>query len=319
MAERPGVSIVIPVFNEADNIAPLAEELRSALARLDGGYEVLAVDDGSTDASLEELRRVHAEDPRWRIVRLRRNFGQTAAFSAGFEHARAPVVVTMDADLQNDPRDIPRLLEVLAEGYDIVSGWRRQRAGSLLGRRLPSFVANRLISSSTQVRLHDYGCSLKAYRAEVLELVHLYGDLHRFIPAVASQYGARIAEVEVADRRRRHHRSKYGLGRTYRVVLDLLTVYFLLGFGSRPLHFFGGLGLLCGAAGVGINLYLTVLKVFYGQSIGDRPLLQLGLLATIVGVQLVAMGLLGELVMRAYYEGSRKRPFAVREVIEDDR
>lgn len=317
MDERPEISVIIPIFNEEDNIPSLYDELTTVLEGLERRWEVVAVDDGSTDASFARLAEIHQSDPRWRIISFRRNFGQTAAFSAGFEHARAPIVVTMDADLQNDPKDIPRFLERLDEGFDIVSGWRVKRKGGFFSRRLPSFVANRLISSSTGVVLHDYGCSLKAYRSELLEHIHLYGDLHRFIPAIASQYGARITEIEVNDRVRRHHTSKYGFGRTLPVLLDLLTVYFLLSFGSRPLRFFGGAGLVVGAVGIVTNVYLSVLKLGFGESIGNRPLLLFGLLMTIVGVQLIAMGLLAELVMRVYYEGSSITPYAIREVLED--
>jgi glycosyltransferase involved in cell wall biosynthesis len=309
----PELSVVIPVLNEADNIQPLQEELTSVLDRTGIAWQVIAVDDGSSDGSFERLCEAHARDPRWRVIRFRRNFGQTAAFSAGFAAASSPVVITMDADMQNDPGDIPRLLEVLANGFDVVSGWRVQRVGSWLRRRLPSRLANWVISTSTGVKLHDYGCSLKAYRAEILESIELYGELHRFIPAIASRDGARIAEIPVNDRERVHESSKYGLGRTFAVVLDLLTVFFLLGYGWRPLRFFGGVGLGAIVAGSAINLYLTVVKLAYGQPIADRPLLLLGLLLTIVGVQLVAIGLLAELVMRTYFAARRRPAYAIRE------
>lgn len=317
MDDRPEISVIIPIFNEEDNIPSLYDELTTVLEGLDRRWEVVAVDDGSTDASFARLVAIHQSDSRWRIISFRRNFGQTAAFSAGFEHARAPIVVTMDADLQNDPKDIPRFLQRMEEGFDIVSGWRVKRKGNFFSRRLPSFIANRLISSSTGVVLHDYGCSLKAYRSELLQHIHLYGELHRFIPAIASQYGARITEIEVNDRVRRHHTSKYGLARTMPVLLDLLTVYFLLSFGSRPLRLFGGTGLVVGTVGIVTNVYLSVLKLGFGEAIGNRPLLLFGMLMTIVGVQLIAMGLLAELVMRVYYEGSSRTPYAIREVLED--
>jgi glycosyltransferase involved in cell wall biosynthesis len=316
MNDRPEISVIIPIFNEENNLSALYGELTPVLEGLGRSWEVVAVDDGSTDGSFARLAEIHQSDARWRIVRFRRNFGQTAAFSAGFEHARAPILVTMDADLQNDPHDIPRVLRRLEEGFDIVSGWRVKRRGGFFSRRIPSFVANRLISSSTGVVLHDYGCSLKAYRSELLEHVHLYGELHRFIPAIASQYGARITEIEVNDRERRHHASKYGLSRTMPVLLDLLTVYFLLSFGSRPLRFLGGAGFVFGGVGILTNVYLSVLRIGFGEAIGNRPLLLFGLLMTIVGVQLVAMGLLAELVMRVYYEGSSRTPYAIREILE---
>jgi glycosyltransferase involved in cell wall biosynthesis len=317
--DPPEISVIVPILDEADNLVELYRELTPVLESLGTSFEVVAVDDGSTDATFERLAAIHAEDGRWQVIRFRKNFGQTAAFAAGFDHARGSVIVTMDADLQNDPADIPRFLEAIESGVDIVSGWRQDRKGSLLLRRLPSFLANRFISSSTGVRLHDYGCSLKAYRADVVENVELYGELHRFIPAIASQYGARITELKVIDRQRRHHRSKYGIGRTVPVMLDLLTVYFLLGFGTRPLRFFGGLGLAAGVLGTGVNVYLSILKLAYGHSIGDRPLLLLGLLLTIVGVQLVAIGLVAELVMRTYYAGSERRPYAIRSRLGGDR
>lgn len=309
----PEISVVIPVFDEADNIPVLQVELTAVLEEIVPSWEVVVVDDGSTDESFERLRAVSAADPRWRVIRFRRNFGQTAAFAAGFVAARGPVVITMDADLQNDPKDIPRLLATLEEGFDVVSGWRVHRMGSWVLRRLPSWLANRIISTTTGVNLHDFGCSLKAYRSEILRDLELYGDLHRFIPAVAARFGARITEIPVNDRERTHHRSKYGLGRTFSVVLDLLTVFFLLGYGSRPLRFFGGFGLAAVLTGGSVNGYLTVLKLGYGAAIADRPLLLFGLLLIIVGVQLIAIGLLAELVIRTYFAAARKPPYAIRE------
>jgi len=238
------LSIVIPLYNEAENIEPLYAELSAALAEVGRAYEVIIVDDGSRDDSFARLKAVHERDPRWRVIRFRRNFGQTAGFSAGFDAARGQIVITSDADLQNDPRDIPRLLAKMAEGYDIVSGWRVNRKEPFLSRRLPSMIANRLISGATGVTLHDYGCSLKAYRSEVVKSVRLYGELHRFIPAIASWMGVSVAEVPVNDRARRFGRSKYGINRTFKVFLDLITVRFILGYATRPLHIFGGLGLI---------------------------------------------------------------------------
>ena len=234
----PRISVVIPVYNEAENLADLHRELTASLASVGQSYEIVVVDDGSTDSSFERLRAIEAADPRVRVLRLRRNFGQTAAFSAGFDHARGEIVVTSDGDLQNDPADIPRLLAKLDEGYDMVCGWRQQRRDPV-SKKIPSWFANRIISAATGVRLHDYGCSLKAMRSEVVKGLRLYGEMHRFIPAVASWMGVTLAEVPVNHRPRTRGRSKYGLGRTVRVLLDLFTVKFLLAYGTRPAHLFG--------------------------------------------------------------------------------
>lgn len=310
------LSVVIPVYNEAEALPGLHAELTAVLSSLGPRYEILAVDDGSQDGSVAVLRCLQANDPCLKIVRLRRNFGQTAAFAAGFDLARGAIVVTLDADGQNDPADIPRLLAKMDEGYDIVSGWRTERKEPFFTRRLPSIIANRLISQATDVRLHDYGCSLKAYRLEVVKNVHLYGELHRFIPALASRFGVRVAEAPVNDRERRHGRSKYGLTRTIRVTLDLLTVSFLLSYGARPMQLFGLLGLVSGSVGVLLNLYLASLKVIHGYryKIGDRPLLMLAVLLVIIGVQFVMMGLLGEIVVRTYHEAQGKPIYYIRSV-----
>jgi glycosyltransferase involved in cell wall biosynthesis len=310
------LSIVIPVCNEAESLPGLHAELTAILSGLEVRYEILAVDDGSQDDSVAVLRRLQADDPHLKIVRLRRNFGQAAAFAAGFDLAQGAVVITTDADGQNDPTDIPRLLAKMEEGYDIVSGWRTERKEPFLTRRLPSIIANRLISQATDVRLHDYGCSLKAYRLEVVKNVHLYGELHRFIPALASRFGVRVAEIPVNDRARQHGRSKYGLSRTIRVTLDLLTVSFLLSYAARPMQLFGLLGLVSGTVGVLLNLYLVSLKVIHGYryKIGDRPLLMLAVLLVIIGVQFVMMGLLGEIVVRTYHEAQNKPVYYIRSV-----
>jgi glycosyltransferase involved in cell wall biosynthesis len=313
---QPELSIVIPLYNEADNVEPLYEELTAALVQIGRPYEVVVVDDGSRDAGFERLKAIHQRDGRWRIIRFRRNFGQTAAFSAGFVAARGEIVITSDADLQNDPRDIPALLNKMAEGYDIVSGWRVNRKEPFLSRRLPSMLANRMISGTTGVVLHDYGCSLKAYRNEVVKNVRLYGQLHRFIPAVASWMGVTVAEVPVNDRARRFGASKYGISRTFRVILDLITVRFLLGYATRPLHVFGGVGLASGALGVLIGLYLTMVKFLLGENIGNRPLLLLAVLLVILGVQMISMGLLAEMIMRTYYEAQGKAIYVIREQLD---
>ncbi|MGD0264345.1 MAG: glycosyltransferase family 2 protein [Candidatus Methylomirabilota bacterium] len=310
----PTLSIVIPVFNEEENIPLLAEEIRRALDPREVAYEVVAVDDGSTDGTWARLESVRAQDPRWILVGLRRNFGQTAAMSAGFDHARGDVIVTLDGDLQNDPADIPRLL-ALAKDHDVVSGWRKERQDPFLSRRLPSMLANWLISRVTGVRLHDYGCTLKAYRREVVEHLHLYGEMHRFIPAIASWMGISLAEVETHHRPRRFGRSKYGITRTLRVILDLITVKFLLSFATKPIQVFGLLGLFAAGVGIAIGGYLTALKLAFGAQIGGRPLLFLGILLILVGVQFLVMGLLGEMLVRVYHESQRKPIYMVKRVL----
>jgi glycosyltransferase involved in cell wall biosynthesis len=304
---------VIPVFNEEENLPILAAEIRAALDPEGIAYEVVAVDDGSTDGSWAALEAIRASDPRWVLVGLRRNFGQTAALTAGFDHARGDVIVTLDADLQNDPADVPRLLR-LAKDHDVVSGWRRRRQDPFLSRRLPSTLANWLISRVTGVQLHDYGCTLKAYRREVVEHLHLYGEMHRFIPAIASWMGISLAEAETHHRPRRFGRSKYGLGRTVRVVLDLITVKFLLSFATKPIQVFGLLGVLSAGLGVALGGYLTALKVFLGADIGSRPLLFLALLLILVGVQFIMLGLLGEMLVRVYHESQRKPIYILKRV-----
>ena len=309
------LSVVIPLYNEEENVRPLLVQVFAALSQLDLSWEVIVVDDGSTDGSYALLGELASAEPRLKVVQLRRNFGQTAAFAAGFDLAQGSIVVTMDADLQNDPADIPALLEKMTEGYDIVSGWRLKRRDPFLTRRLPSQMANRLAGWLTGVHLHDYGCSLKAYRREVVKNVRLYGELHRFIPALASWMGVRIAELPVRHEARRFGRSKYGLSRTLRVFLDLLTLRFLLFYGTRPAHVFGFVGLLSAGLGLALGLYLSFVKLVLGQSIGNRPLLSLSVLLLIIGVQMVAMGFLGELMVRTYHEAQGKPIYAVREVL----
>lgn len=312
MASFTALSVVIPLYNEEDNILPLYDQLSVALDALGKPYEVIVIDDGSRDASFARLKDVHARDSRWQVIQFRRNFGQTAGVAAGFHQAQGDVVVTIDADLQNDPADIGRLLMKLDEGYDIVSGWRVNRKEAFLTRRLPSQTANWLISRTTGVTLHDYGCSLKAYRREVAKGVRLYGDLHRFIPALASQMGVRVAEIPVNDRPRHTGQSKYGLSRTFRVFLDLIGVIFLLSYFNRPLRVFGGIGLVLGGVGTLILLYLGYVRVVLSQSIGDRPLTLLGILLVVLGVQMVSTGLIADMVMRTYYESQSKPTYYVR-------
>ncbi|UCE80201.1 MAG: glycosyltransferase family 2 protein [Nitrospiraceae bacterium] len=309
------VSVVIPLYNEEENVLELHKSLKSVLDALALEYEILFVDDGSTDDTLLKLQDIQSDDNHVVIIVLRRNFGQTAAFAAGFEHAHGDIIITMDGDLQNDPRDIPKLLE-RTKHHDLVSGWRKQRKDPFFSRRLPSFIANWLISKVTGIKLHDYGCSLKAYRREVIKNLNLYGEMHRFIPAVASWYGITIDEVETAHHPRRKGASKYSLTRTLRVILDLITVKFLQSFSTKPLQFFGPFGIGSGFLGFLISLYLTIEKLFYGKDIGGRPLLLLGILLIIVGVQFIGMGLLGEMVVRVYHETQKKPIYVIKKIID---
>lgn len=313
--EKVEVSIVIPLFNENKNISELYSSLTPILLSTEKNYEIIFIDDGSTDGTFETLRDIQYGDSRVWVIQLRRNFGQAAAFSAGFDMAHGDAIVTMDGDLQNDPADIPMLLEKLDEGYDIVSGWRVNRKDLFLTRRLPSIAANALISKVTGLRLHDYGCSLKAYRQEVVKNIRLYGELHRFIPAIASWMGIRVAEIPVNHYPRRYGRSKYGLGRTLKVFLDLITVKFLLNYATRPLQIFGLAGIISFAAGMGLSIYLTIIRLFFNQPLGDRPILLLAILLIMLGVQLIVMGLLGELMVRTYHESQGKSIYVVRDIL----
>jgi glycosyltransferase involved in cell wall biosynthesis len=317
-AEHVSLSVVIPVYNEEENLGRLYDALQHALGDLSETWEVILVDDGSKDNSYALLKELHQRDPRFRVIRFRRNFGQTAGFSAGFDHARGDVVVTMDADLQNDPDDIPMLLQTMRDGdYDVVSGWRLHRQDAALLRKFPSRVANWLISRVTGVYLHDYGCSLKAYRSEVVKNIRLYGELHRFVPALASWMGIKLKEVPVQHHPRKFGRSKYNISRTTRVFLDLLTVSFMLNYAVRPMQIFGKAGLISVAAGILMSLYLTALKVLTGAALSQRPLLFLAILLIIVGIQFITMGLLGELIVRTYYETQNKPIYMIRETLED--
>jgi len=312
------LSIVIPVFNEVKNVAELHKRLSAVLDAIPQKSEIIFIDDGSSDGTFETLCEIQQEDPSVWIVRLRRNFGQSAAFSAGFDLAHGAVIVTMDGDLQNDPQDIPKLLEKIDEGFDIVSGWRIRRKDLFLTRRLPSMAANALISRVTGVSLHDYGCSLKAYRREVLKSVRLYGELHRFIPALASWMGVKVAEIPVNHFPRKYGRSKYGLGRTIKVFLDLITVKFLLDYATRPLQIFGLAGILSFVSGTALAVYLTIQRLFFEVGLSDRPILLLAILLIMLGVQLIVMGLLGELIVRTYHESQHKPIYMVRSVLGAD-
>jgi len=311
----PDLSVVIPLYNEEPNVAELHRELTAAFGAWGRSYELLFIDDGSTDGTFPLLKELQAGDPHVRVVALRRNFGQTAAFAAGFAHARGRLIATSDGDLQNDPRDLPAMVGMLEEGHDIVCGWRRARCDPWLTRRVPSNIANWLISRTTGVKLHDYGCSLKVFRGEVVRSLRLYGEMHRFIPAIASEQGVRIAEVVVNHRPRRYGTSKYGLSRTMRVVLDLFTVKFLLSYSTQPIQIFGPPGLLMGLAGLAITGYLGYVRLFAGQAIGDRPLLLLGILLMFAGMQFLTLGLLAELQARTYHESQDKPVYAVREIL----
>lgn len=308
------LSIVIPLYNEEENIHILYEKLKASLDLLKMEYEILFVDDGSTDRTLPILEEIQAKDKSVVVLSLRRNFGQTAAFAAGFDFARGDVIITMDGDLQNDPADIPKLLDLIKD-HDLVSGWRKKRKDPFFTRRLPSIIANWLISNVTGVKLHDYGCSLKAYRRDVIKNLKLYGEMHRFIPAIASWYGVRVAEVETVHYPRLRGKSKYGISRTIKVVLDLITVKFLQSFSTKPIQFFGPLGMVSGFLGFLISLYLSIDKIFFGRDIGGRPLLLLGALLIIVGIQLIGMGLLGEMLVRVYHESQRKPIYVIKKVI----
>ena len=318
----PELSVVIPLYNEVENIPELYRQLTEVLERMGRPYEIIIVDDGSQDGSFQALAELHARDPRLKVVRFRRNYGQTAGFAAGFERARGKWIITMDADLQNDPADIPRLIAKAEEGYDVVSGWRLHRQDDLLTRKIPSRVANWLIARVTGVYLHDYGCSLKVYHRDVVKNIRLYGEMHRFVPAVASSVGITVAEVPVNHRARTRGQSKYGglrktLARTTKVFLDMLTVRFLLSYSTRPIHIFGGLGLVLSGLGVLLGLYLTFEKLVMGHNIGSRPLLLLAVLLVILGVQMISIGLLSEVLVRTYFEAQNKPIYVVREELVD--
>ncbi|MEE3203206.1 MAG: glycosyltransferase family 2 protein [Acidobacteriota bacterium] len=310
------LSVVVPLFNEEPNLLDLHRELSDVLTAWGRPYEIILVDDGSTDDTFSVLADIQSRDNAVRVIRLRRNFGQTAAFAAGFAHARGRLIATSDGDLQNDPTDLPAMVDKIDEGHDIVCGWRKQRQDPWLTRRLVSNIANWLISKTTGVHLHDYGCSLKVFRSEVVRSLRLYGEMHRFIPALASEQGVRIHEVVVNHRPRRQGVSKYGLSRMPRVVLDLVTVKFLLSYSTRPLQMFGPPGLLMGLVGTAIVGYLGYVRVFAGQAIGDRPVLLLGILLLFAGMQLVTLGLLAEMQARTYHESQNKPIYVVRDLLE---
>lgn len=314
--DHPYLSVVVPIYNEIDSIPHLIDTIATVLQENRLDYEIICVDDGSKDGSSDLLRELAQSREDLRAVLLRRNYGQTAAMAAGFHYACGEAIVTLDGDLQNDPTDIPMLLNKLNEGYDLVSGWRKQRQDAALTRLLPSKIANWLIGKVTGVNLHDYGCSLKAYRCELVNDMKLYGELHRFLPALAFIEGARITELPVRHHARRFGKSKYGLGRTFRVVMDLFTIFFMKKFLTRPMHVFGLFGLISLLLGVGLGTYLAFIKLALGQSIGDRPLLILSVVLFLTGIQLFGFGLLAELSMRTYHESQNRPVYRVREVAQ---
>ena len=311
---RPEISVIIPLFNEVDNIMPLYQNLRAAMNDAGQIWEVILVDDGSTDGTYQVLERLHAQDESIRVIRFRRNFGQTAALAAGLDHAQGEIIVTMDGDLQNDPGDIPLLIRKLEEGYDMAIGWRVDRQDSFR-RCLASKIANWLISVATGVSLHDYGCTLKAIRREIAKELKLYGEMHRFIPALAANIGATIIEVPVRHHARRYGLSKYGLDRTIRVLLDLLTVKFLSGYSTRPGHLFGLCGMVAMLAGSSITFVLGMLRIFGSIGLSDRPLLLLGILLMIIGGQFITMGLFGEMLSRIYHEAQEKPIYVIKAIL----
>lgn len=307
------LSIVVPIYNEVENLPLLHSRVVEALAGSGISWELILVDDGSVDGSWELMKQLAAIDPSCRVIRFRRNFGQTPAMAAGFDVARGDVVVPMDGDLQNDPADIPILLDKIHEGYDVVSGWRKNRQDTMISRRLPSLIANGLISRLTGVHLHDYGCTLKAYRREVLNGINLYGEMHRFVPALASQVGAKVTELPVRHHPRVHGVSKYGISRTMRVVLDLMTVMFLQTYSTRPLQLFGKWGIYSLFSGSIAGMLTLYMKLFEHTSMNRNPLLILTAFLLFMGVQFIALGLLGELNARTYYEAQGKPIYVIRE------
>lgn len=312
------LSLILPVYNEEDNLPELYQLLNQTLANLPKSYEIIFVDDGSHDNSFKILKELAMQDPHVKVIRFRRNFGQTAALSAGIEIAKGNILIPMDADLQNSPTDIPALLQKLDEGYDVVSGWRKSRHDPFWQRRLPSVIANFLISWLTAVHLHDYGCTLKVYRKEVIKDVKLYGEMHRFIPVYANMLGARVTELPVTHHPRKHGVSKYGIGRTFKVILDLIMVKFLSSYSSKPLYLFGGLGLLCNFAGVLSAVIVLFQKYVYGTWAHRNPLLLLSVFFFIVGMQIIMMGLLAELEIRTYHESQNKRWYVIQETVNLD-
>lgn len=310
------VTIVVPVMNEEANIEQVHAEISEVMGALGRPYEIIYIDDGSTDTTFEKLEAIQSGDEHARVIQFRRNFGQTAAMAAGFDYARGEVIVPMDGDLQNDPADIPRLLEKLDEGYDIVSGWRRDRKDKTITRKIPSKMANWLIGVVTGVKIHDYGCSLKAYRAEIVKHIKLYGEMHRFIPAIASWHGAEITEIVVNHRPRIHGQTKYGLIRTLKVVLDLITVKFLGGYGTKPIYFFGAMAMILFGGASACGAFVLVRKLVAGASMVRNPMLLLTVLLLVLSAMCIMLGLLAELMVRTYHESQDKPVYVIRQILE---
>jgi glycosyltransferase involved in cell wall biosynthesis len=316
--QHPDLSLVVPVYNEAQNLVPLHQEIIDSCSKLNSSYELIFVDDGSWDESFVVLKNIQKNDHKVKVIKLRKNFGQTAALSAGFDYARGDIIISLDADLQNDPKDFPLLIQKIQEGYDIVSGWRQKRKDRILTRRLPSFIGNWLISFFTRNKLHDYGCTLKAFRKEVVKSIKLYGEMHRFIPAIARNMGFLVTEVKVNHRPRLHGKSKYRSTRFIRVILDLLTVKFLLSYSTRPLQIFGLIGFLTGIIGIILGLYLSYQRLIIKVGISGRPLLLLAILLMVIGLQFITLGLLAEIMVRAYHESVEKKIYIIQEIVDSE-
>jgi len=316
--QHPDLSLVVPVYNEAQNLLPLHREIVDSCSKLNNSYELIFVDDGSWDESFVVLKNIQKDDHKVKVIKLRKNFGQTAALSAGFDYAQGDIIISLDADLQNDPKDFPLLIQKIQEGYDIVSGWRQKRKDRLLTRRLPSFVGNWLISFFTRIKLHDYGCMLKAFRKEVVKSIRLYGEMHRFIPAIARNMGFLVTEVRVNHRPRLYGKSKYRSTRFIKVILDLLTVKFLLSYSTRPLQIFGLIGFLTGIIGIILGLYLSYQRFIIKVGISGRPLLLLAILLMVIGLQFITLGLLAEIMVRAYHESVRKKIYIIQEIVDSE-
>lgn len=314
-AEDIFLSLVIPIYNEEENIDPLYSEILSGVKGKYRDLEIIFINDGSADSSFQKLKNLNKKDKQVKIINFRKNFGQSNAISAGFDYCRGDIIVTLDGDLQNDPADIPRVVEKVLEGYDIVNGWRKKRKDKLITKKIPSFFGNKLISFITKVKLHDYGCTLRGFKKEVVKSLTLYGEMHRYIPAIASKMGIKSTEIPVNHRPRQFGKSKYGLTRTFRVILDLISIKYLLSFSHRPLQIFGGLGLIMMMAGFISGVYLTYVKFIEKQAIGGRPLLFFTVLAIFLGFQLITLGLIAEMLTRIYHEGLNKNVYSVREFI----
>ncbi len=318
MEKNIDVSVVIPLYNEEGNVAELYRELKGVLIQENISHEILFVNDGSSDRTTQLISELYSKDSCVTVINFRRNFGQTAAMSAGFDYARGEIIVTMDGDLQNDPADIPVLLAKIAEGYDVVTGWRFARKDPFISRKLPSIIANKIISFITGVHLHDYGCTLKAFKKEITQNIKLYGEMHRFIPAIASGMGASIAEVKVNHRARKYGTSKYGISRTVRVILDLVTVKFLLSYSNRPLHVFGMIGLFSFTLGIFLLMFLGIQRQLYGIPMGDRPMLMMAVLVIFIGVQFITIGLVSEIQVRTYHESQNKPIYYVKNILKSE-